>query len=40
MFEYHVMQMADTGLPTGGFAFSQGMEAAAVIGGRASARDL
>lgn len=32
MFEYHVMQMADTGLPTGGFAFSQGMEAAAVIG--------
>ena len=30
MFEYHIMQMADGGLPTGGFAFSQGLEAAAV----------
>ncbi len=32
MFEYHIMQMADGGLPTGGFAFSQGLEAAAVLG--------
>ena len=32
MFEYHVMQMADGGLPTGGFAFSQGLEAAACLG--------